>query len=190
MLIIRGMKMFDSKKVLQEIGYLLALNGNKMNLLKLIKELYLSDRASIDERDFSISGDVYLSMKNGPVLSLTLNLLNDLSGGWEEYLESVPDVKYYPNIILKKPISEDRLTEKDKEYLKHISDSCKNKTEWQLVDETHKLPEWKSVPKGTQEEINFTDILRALGRSDEEIEAIQIEYDQLRMFDTSINVSA
>lgn len=39
--------MFDNKKVLQIISYLLSLNGNKMDKLKLMKELYLIDRMSI-----------------------------------------------------------------------------------------------------------------------------------------------
>ena len=72
--------MFSSDKVLQEIVYLLGLNGGKMNLLKLMKELYLIDREAIAERDTSVSGDIFFSMKHGPVLSLTLNMLNDLNG--------------------------------------------------------------------------------------------------------------
>lgn len=70
--------MFDNKKVLQIISYLLSLNGNKMDKLKLMKELYLIDRMSIDEDNSSISGDDFFSMKYGPVLSMTLNIINDI----------------------------------------------------------------------------------------------------------------
>ena len=70
--------MFSQEKVLQEILYLLSLNGGEMNLLKLMKELYLIDRESIKERDSSVSGDVFFSMRHGPVLSYTLNMLNNL----------------------------------------------------------------------------------------------------------------
>ena len=56
--------MFDNKKVLQIISYLLSLNGNKMDKLKLIKELYLIDRMSINEDNSSISGDDFFSMKS------------------------------------------------------------------------------------------------------------------------------
>lgn len=78
--------MFSSNKILHEILYLLSLNDNKMNLLKLMKELYLIDRESINERDSSVSGDVFFSMPHGPVLSQTLNLCYDLpNNGWRNF---------------------------------------------------------------------------------------------------------
>ena len=67
--------MFSTNKILQVIGYLLSLNDNKMNLLKLLKELYLIDRESIKDTNFSLSGDEYFSLNHGPVLSATKNLL-------------------------------------------------------------------------------------------------------------------
>ena len=81
--------MFRSQKVLEIISYLLSLNNNKIEKLKLIKELYLIDRASIDETDMSITGDEYFSLPHGPILSNTLNIINDLPNGneWSEYLE-------------------------------------------------------------------------------------------------------
>ncbi|MDR0580844.1 MAG: SocA family protein [Holosporaceae bacterium] len=50
---------FSVEKILQEIGYLLSLNGGRVNLFELMKELYLIDSESIAERDSSISGDSY-----------------------------------------------------------------------------------------------------------------------------------
>ena len=96
--------MFDNKKVLQMVSYLLSLNGNKMDKLKLIKELYLIDRMSIDEDNSSISGDNFFSMKYGPVLSMTLNIINDIpnDNSWSEYLK-LEDNK---SLILIKPFDE------------------------------------------------------------------------------------
>ncbi len=51
--------MFRSQKVLEIITYLLSMNNNKMEKLKLIKELYLIDRLSIEETNMSITGDEY-----------------------------------------------------------------------------------------------------------------------------------
>lgn len=170
--------MFSSEKILQEISFLLSLNGNKMNLLKLIKELYLIDRKSIEERDSSVSGDTYYSLKHGPILSMTLDMLTDVSNNnWNDFLQSKP-TKYYPNIILKKEISDyDRLSVKDKEYIIEISEKFSSYNEFQLEDYTHKnLPEWKD-PNGGSEKIKFRDIMRALGRSDEEIIAAKSEYE-------------
>ena len=93
--------MFSSDKILQEVSYLLSLNGNRMNLLKLMKELYLIDRLSIEERESSVSGDVFFSMKHGPVLSQTLNMCYDLPNNeWNEYLDQIT-AQFYPDIAIK-----------------------------------------------------------------------------------------
>jgi len=47
-----------------------------MNYLKLMKLLYLADRESMRRNGRPISGDRYVSMDHGPVLSQTLNLIN------------------------------------------------------------------------------------------------------------------
>lgn len=170
--------MYSSDKILQEIVYLLSLNDNKMNLLKLMKELYLIDRASIDERDTSISGDVFFSMPHGPVLSQTLNMLYDLdNNNWGYYLEAVK-VPYHPDIQIKKNIKFDRLSIKDKSYIKSISDEFKNFTPLELEDYTHKLPEWID-PKGSSRKIRYSDVMYALGKSEEEILAAKQEYEKI-----------
>ncbi len=71
--------MFNDKKVLEIISYLLSLNNNRMDKLKLIKELYLIDRLSIDETNMSITNDKYFSLPHGPILSNTLNIINDIA---------------------------------------------------------------------------------------------------------------
>ncbi|MDR0423034.1 MAG: SocA family protein, partial [Rickettsiales bacterium] len=80
--------MFNERKVLEEIIYLLKLNNNQLNELKLMKELYLADRLSIKERGHSISFDSFFSLPHGPILSNTLNLLNT-EGIWDDYISKV-----------------------------------------------------------------------------------------------------
>jgi hypothetical protein len=174
--------MFSAEKILQEVGYLLSLNDNRMNLLKLMKELYLIDRESITERDSSISEDSYFSLPHGPVLSFTLNMLNDLSlnsdNPWAIYLKS-EHARYYHNIILFKETPEDRLSKKDKSYIKIISDKFKNFKDREIEDYTHrKLPEWKD-PKGSSIRIRFEDIMLALGKTRKEILDAKEEYENI-----------
>lgn len=172
--------MYCAEKVLQMIIYLLSLNGGQMNLLKLMKELYLIDRLSIDERDSSVSGDVFFSMPHGPVLSQTLSMLTILPAypAWFEYLGSDRN-SYFPDIILKKQVSEfDRLSEKDKTYIRNISEQFKNYTEFEIEDYTHHLAEWVD-PKGSSRKIRFQDVMRALNKSDDEIMAAKKEYDDI-----------
>ena len=176
--------MYSSEKILQEICYLLSLNNGKLNLLKLIKELYLIDRLSIEERDTSLSGDVYFSLPHGPVLSSTLDMLNDLqyknnNNIWNNFLLSKKSRQdYYPNIILKKEISYDRLSKKDKEYIEKISKSFYSTAPYELEKYTHTLPEWED-PKGSCKKIKFKTIMLALGKSEDEITVAKQEYDDI-----------
>lgn len=169
--------MFSPEKILHEIVYLLSLNGGRMNLLKLMKELYLIDRESIKERDTSVSGDVFFSMPHGPVLSQTLNLCNDLpNNSWAEYLEQII-APYYPDIAIKKTLEPDLLSEKDKDYINEISAKFKDYEPKQLEDYTHKLAEWKN-PHGSSRKIRYADVMKALGKTDEEILAAKEEYER------------
>ena len=162
---------------MHEILYLLSLNGNRMNLLKLMKELYLIDRESINERDSSVSGDVFFSMPHGPVLSQTLNLCYDLPNNkWSEFLDKIAN-QYHPDIAVKKMIKTDLLSPKDKEYIEKISNQYKDYTPLQLEEYTHTLPEWKD-PHGSSRKIRFADVMKALGKSEEEIKEAKAEYEQ------------
>lgn len=167
--------MFEHKKIIQIITYLLSLNNNKLNLLKLMKELYLIDRLSISERDTSLSGDIYVSMPHGPVLSITLNLIRD--DYFKKYIKQIP-AKYFPDIELAKSAGDDLLSEKDKEYINAISSQFKKYTPKQLEKYTHNLKEWVD-PLGSSIKIRYQDIMKALGRSDEEIKQAKLEYEQM-----------
>ena len=170
--------MFSPEKILQEVVYLLSLNDNKMSVLKLMKELYLADRASIKERDTSISGDIFVSMPHGPVLSQTLNLLSTIPyNAWKENLEQ-ENAEYFYDVKLKKATPLDRLSKKDKQYLFDVSEQFKNYKPFDLEDFTHKLPEWVD-PKGSSRKIKLHSIMKALGKTDEEIAAAKTEYELL-----------
>lgn len=178
--------MFDVKKVLQMIAYLLELNGGRMNFLKLMKELYLIDRESIAERETSISGDIYYSLDHGPILSFTKNHLDDLK--MNEYGKDNPFKGYlarakeksgkYFDVVLKRSPEYGDLSEKDMEYITTVSNKFKDYTPSQIREYTHKLPEW-SDPKGSHQKIRFQDIMTALGRSQEEIATAKQEYDRM-----------
>lgn len=170
--------MFLPEKILQEVVYLLSLNDNRMNVLKLMKELYLADRASIAERDVSISGDYFVSMPHGPVLSNTLNMLNDIPYTiWGEHLDKIAS-EYHYDVAIKKSLDFDRLSKKDKSYLENVAEQFKDMTAYELEKYTHTLPEWVD-PKGSSRKIRFTTVMKALGKTDEEILEAKTEYDHL-----------
>ena len=111
-----------------------------------------------------------------PTLNSLVNIINDIPNGndWAEYLS----INNNKEIRLLKPFDEGRLSKKDKYFIQLISDKYKTYTTSQLVDYTHTLPEWKE-PKDTNHKIRFVDIMKALGKSDEEIIYAKKEYDGL-----------
>lgn len=168
--------MFSQEKVLQEILYLLSLNGGEMSLLKLMKELYLIDRESIKERDSSISGDEFFSLRHGPVLSYTLNMLNNLEQTeWKNKLEK-KEHQYYPIIKKLDQVDYDLLSDKDKDYIRTVSDTFKSMSDWDIVEYTHTLKEWTN-PGYTSRKIRFSEVMRALGKDEEEIRQAKAEYN-------------
>ena len=50
--------------------------GGQINVMKLAKLCYLLDRLSLDQRGIPVVGCDYLSMRNGPVTSELLDLIN------------------------------------------------------------------------------------------------------------------
>lgn len=168
--------MFRNQKVLEIITYLLSLNDNQMDKLKLIKELYLIDRLSIQETNISVTGDEYFNLPHGPALSNTLNLIDDIPNNneWAEYLK----IEQPYTIKLIKPFNQGMLSQKDKEYTEAISEKYKNYSSSQLRNYTHTLPEWKE-PNGSNRKIHFTDIMKALGKDEEEIKEARDEYKNI-----------
>src|SRR5438105_10736223 len=50
--------------------------GGQINIMKLVKLIYLLDRVSLDRRGIPVVGGDYLSMRNGPVTSELLDIIN------------------------------------------------------------------------------------------------------------------
>lgn len=71
---------FKSSKVLQASAILLHEHMHEqMTFLRLLKLLYLSERACLDRIGSMITGDTVVSMKDGPVLSRTYDMIKKLS---------------------------------------------------------------------------------------------------------------
>src|SRR5947209_9382019 len=66
---------FNQKKAAHAAAVFLRLHGRKMSYLKLIKLLYLLDRTALDRWERPVTGDRYVSMKLGPVLSNVRDLI-------------------------------------------------------------------------------------------------------------------
>jgi len=67
---------FNTAKATEAACEFLHRAGGQINVMKLVKLAYLLDRRSLDERGIPVIGGDYLSMRNGPVISEVLDLIN------------------------------------------------------------------------------------------------------------------
>jgi hypothetical protein len=81
-------------------------------------------------------------------------------------------------VALKTDPGNDELSEAEIALLDEIFKIHGHKSRWDLVELTHKLPEWID-PEGSAIPISYRDILKAGGKSDLEIAAIESELSEL-----------
>jgi uncharacterized phage-associated protein len=162
---------YDSVKADELAAHLLQLGGGSLPMLKLVNLMYIADRTSLIETGFPITGDSIAALDKGPILSTTYDRLKppDLS---LRFMESTPGV-----VRLKEsPPADGRLSDYEIDLAHRIYKRFGNMTGQQLITYLHReAPEWKAPPPGSSTPIDPAEILRAAGKSDEEIEAIRIE---------------
>ena len=170
---------FNERKATQAAAHLLRLRGGRMSYMKLIKLLYLADREALLRWGRPISTDRYVSMDKGPVLSRVLDLASD--GDDPEnpsiWASSISEPSNH-EVQLKGDAGNDELSDAEAALLDEIFQQHGHMNRWQLVRLTHKLPEWKD-PQGSAIPINYRDILKAGGKSELEIAAVEDELAEL-----------
>lgn len=171
---------FNELKSAQAASYLISLSGGKLNYMALIKVLYLADRQTLLECGFTITGDSFVSMPRGPVLSKILDLINmgihKKITPWFHYI-SEPN-NYELRLAKNAPSKRDELSKYEIRVLKKIHDDYGSINLWDLVKLMHKLPEWED-PKGSSILIDPQSILRLEGISPEKIEQFVSQAEEI-----------
>src|SRR5260370_16830191 len=67
---------FDVAKATEVAGQFLRREGGAINIMKLVKLVYLLDRISVARRGVPVVGGAYFSLPNGPITSEFLYLIN------------------------------------------------------------------------------------------------------------------
>ncbi len=133
-----------------------------MEYLKLIKLLYLTDRRMLDTYDNVITGDRYVLMKHGPILSAVYALIKieelsqdmeDVTGSqlpadvWHQYLEINSDkhiVQIKESMREKAAVfMEEHVDDDAQEICTYISKEYQHLEQGQIVKKLHDLPEWQ-----------------------------------------------
>lgn len=154
-----------------------------------MKLVYLAERENMRRYTATMTGDDYVSMQNGPVLSSLLRVMNQENGFrselWDEHarLSKKKDGEYPSNtVVLKDHLDTTKyLSKSELTILDRIWELYKDKTKWELVDLTHEFPEWDKTTKQTKSmsPIKLYQIFHdGLGESEEvaKLKADDIEY--------------
>ncbi len=167
---------FNALKTVQVAAMFLGFHGGTMKYLGLLKLLYLGDRVALKRLDRPLTGDRYFSMDFGPVLSTTYDLIKnkpipEAIDIWKNYISTRDKSSNYVVELLVNPGS-DELSEEEEEIIREVYQKCGNYDRFELAELTHTLPEWQN-PHGTSIPIDVRDILKYLGKTEEEIENIR-----------------
>ena len=151
---------FKQARTTQLACEFLRLAGGRMSYMKLIKLLYLVDRRSLLARGVPVTYDRYVSMRNGPVLSETLDLINYGSSPpeqsyWETYVDQ--DTRY--EVSLKGDCPADELSDAELELVRSVYAEFGMMGRWAVVAHVHHLPEWRDPGDVRVLPIRYEDIL-------------------------------
>lgn len=165
---------FNERKTAQMAAFFLHQGGGRLEVLKLMKLLYLADRKAMDWYETPISGDRMVSMPHGPVLSTTLDLMNggrsSVGDGWQHW---VADRASYQVALQQQHMEQGApylgaLSEAELEVLSDVWKEFGALGKFELVDYTHDhCNEWKD-PCGSSRPISYAEVFTALGRNGEE----------------------
>ncbi|NEO87856.1 MAG: SocA family protein [Spirulina sp. SIO3F2] len=185
---------FDPLKVVDAATLLLEKHGGRMKWLGLMKLLYIADKLTLEETGQSISGDFYVSMPFGPVMSQTYDLIrsnpayiarNKLEDAlliWNKYIEK--DEAAY-EVVLRTPSNYQMLSRRELRILSQVYEEKGKSDEFELVDLTHGFPEWEdpreqgvnSLPLPISRVLT---LLETSPRTEEEIESLRQEMEGQR----------
>ena len=140
-----------------------------MEILRLMKLMYLADRLSLKKWGHPIVGGHYSSLENGPVISDAYDATKSGSD-WSISLER--------NINEMSVRVRPQLAELSKEDICLIDETHKTYRPmdlWQLVKHTHSLQEWDKKVGKSSSRIDTAKLLHILGKSERQIEEIKRE---------------
>ena len=148
-----------------------------MKHLKLIKLMYLADREALKRWGHSITGDRYISMDKGPVLSNVLNLIHDERNPNQTvtglvWSDCIQESDNHNVKLVRKPTAEP-LSKAEIELAEEIFNMYGSVNRWKLVEMTHGFPEYTKPTEGKKGiPIHHLALLKILGKTEQEAKSL------------------
>lgn len=171
---------FDIRKAIAATAYLCNRDGGAIDLFEVIKMLYLADRQALLGWNRPITGDRFVSMKHGPVVSRIYDLIRfNVFGPEMEKWKEVFGPREGNLVVMKKghtlnlgPLSPREVKALGDSYLQ-----IKKIPQWQISKTLHEiLPEWED-PNGSSKPIDPKTIFEKEHFSQEQISEIEKEME-------------
>ena len=138
-----------------------------MNVRKLFTLLYLTDRQALLRWGRPLTFDAYVSLPQGPILSATLDKINasvapEGVSYWHTLISESSD--HSVELLQSDTPPRSELSPAEEELLNQIWDEFGEKSDRELRDISHSLPEWQD-PGESRRPIHVQDILMGEGVS-------------------------
>ena len=139
------MNRFNYQKAVQVVNFFAIKEGGRINKMKALKLLFLSDRLHLRSYSRPIVNDEYFAVKLGPIASETKNIIY-----WDhpnqEYIDYVNKfLNQAHNYFIKSvaSVQTEVFSKSDLKVLEKIYSEFGHLSQFNLSDVTHEFPEWK-----------------------------------------------
>jgi len=172
-------------KTIQIVQHILAKSEYRLNYTKLIKLLYLADREALRLWDSAITKDSYALLHQGPILS---GLYDFIKGEYGDRADQAQWNAFFMRdgydliAIHKSELPKDELSPREMEIIDSTEKKYRGWDYRKLIELLHdksKYPEWED-PGETSLPLSLENVLRALGRSEEQIKTLLKEEEAFR----------
>jgi uncharacterized phage-associated protein len=182
---------FNIRKATEAASLFIKMEGGKLNVMKLVKLVYLLDRISIARRGIPVVGGIYYSMRNGPVTSELLDVINagkladDADSSWEQYISD----RDKHEVALQKDPPLDFISESEIKLIEATYKEHGAKDQWQIRDWCHQnCGEWSPLQAG-RERIMVEEIAVNVGKSEAEVKRIAEEAAESNLLSSAFSAS-
>jgi uncharacterized phage-associated protein len=167
---------FDIHKAAQCAHFFATRAGGEIDILKLVKLMYLTDRRSFELRRVPVMGGTYCSLKHGPVTSEVLDLINDgTPAGDSPWERLISDRAHHKVAASPAPGAYDALAPAELVILEEIWAKFGAQGKWELVGWTHQhCVEW-SNPDGGRLEISARKLAESFAWKPAEVDEFEAE---------------
>ncbi|WP_282167106.1 Panacea domain-containing protein [Shewanella japonica] len=170
--------MFSEERVTQMAAYFLIESGRRIAYIKLLKLLYLAERKALAKWGSSMSGDRFVSMPHGPVLSQTYDLIRGHQSEPSYWQTCIKDEENY-EVSLEQTITVDDLDELSRSELRILGEvfaEFGHMSRFEIVNYTHDHCEEWADPNGSSFPIKPESILRAVGKDESQISQLLAKF--------------